>query len=153
MSMKIAKRTDWKTEPLPPRRTNIPLDRSFKPHEMERIHQGLVPAQMEDKWFIFWEDNTLFFHRSWTGFCIFIVHFISEGSLGRMVSADVNRDRDQYSEENDDKDANMISYLIDLLLLHQAAEFPSDEASLEKRALINWGLVGRAGLGEHPNDT
>ena len=22
---------------------------------------------MEDKWFIYWKDDALFFHRSWTG--------------------------------------------------------------------------------------
>jgi len=33
---------------------------------------GLVPEEIEDKWFIYWEDDTLFFHRSWTGNCIYV---------------------------------------------------------------------------------
>ena len=30
---------------------------------------------MEDKWFIFMENGILYFHRSWTGVCIYQVHF------------------------------------------------------------------------------
>lgn len=31
------------------------------------IRDGLDPQQMEDKWVVFYEDSTLFVHRSWTG--------------------------------------------------------------------------------------
>jgi hypothetical protein len=61
-----------------------------------------------------------------------------------MVKADVNRDPDQYLETDDQRDAALISYLIDVLLLRQRADFPSDEPSGEKRALMNWSEVGRA---------
>lgn len=30
---------------------------------------------MEDKWFWYMEGDTLYIHRSWTGFCIYIVEF------------------------------------------------------------------------------
>jgi len=50
--MKTAKPTDWKTQVLPSKKTTIRLDRTFSPQEMKRIRRGLVPEQMEDKWFI-----------------------------------------------------------------------------------------------------
>jgi hypothetical protein len=150
--MTIAKATDWKTEPLSSDRITIHLDRTFSPQEMERIRRGLLPRQMEDKWFIYWQDGSLFFHRSWTGYCIYIVRFAAAGKHDRMIAADVNRDSKQYSETNDKRDAAMISYLIDVLLLHQESVFPSDEPSSEKRALMNWSQVGRAMFGQHPND-
>ena len=31
------------------------------------LKTGLVPKEMEDKWFIYYEHPRLFFHRSWTG--------------------------------------------------------------------------------------
>jgi hypothetical protein len=46
----------------------------------------------------------------------------------------------------------MISYLVDVLLLHRDAAFPSDEPSSEMKAVKNWSQVGRAMLGQHPND-
>lgn len=150
--MKIAKRGDLNIKPLPPRRTSIALDRRFSSQQMQRIRCGVVPAQMEDKWFIFSEMGTLFFHRSWTGICVYEVHFISDGDSWRMVSADVNRDPDQYAGVDYDQDAQLISYLVDLLLLRQTAVFPSDGAEPGRSALENWSFVGRAALGEHPND-
>src|SRR3990172_9038411 len=148
--MKAATPSDWRTEALPSKRTTICLDRSFSSHDMKRIRKGLVPEQMEDKWFIYWKDGSLFFHRSCTGFCVYIARFASAGDSYRMIEADVNRDPEQYSELSDERDARMISYLVDVLLLQQEAVFPSDDPSSEKQALMNWSQVGRAMLGEHP---
>jgi hypothetical protein len=58
----------------------------------------------------------------------------------------------QYKETNDKRGAEMNSYLIDALLLHQYAVFPGDDPSSEKLALLKWSQVGRAMLGQHPND-
>ncbi len=150
--MKTAKLTDLRTKALPSKKTTIRLNRPFSPQEMKHIRRGLVPEQMEDKWFIYWKDDTLFFHRSWTGFSIYVVRFAVEGDSCRMIEADVNRDPEQYKETSDERDAKMISYLVDVLLLHREAVFPSNEPSSEKRALMNWSQVGRAMLGQHPND-
>lgn len=112
-----AKKSDWRTKDLPSQHTSIVLDRSFAPYEMQRLRAGLLPGEMEDKWFIYWEDNTLFFHRSWTGFCLYVVHFVQEGEWFRMCSAEVNRKSEQYKETHDAEDAGTISHLIDVLLL------------------------------------
>jgi len=150
--MSNAKPTDWKTEAVPSQRATILVDRAFSQEEMARIRRGLVPEQMEDKWFIYWQDDTLSFHRSWTGFCIYIVQFAAEGDGWKMVEACVNRNPEQYTETSDEQDAEMISYLVDVLLLHRDAAFPSNETSSEKTTLMNWSQVGRAMLGQHPND-
>ena len=55
------------------------LDRVFSPQDMDRIRRGVVPEAMEDKWFIYWKEGMLFFQRSWTGFCIYVVHFAADG--------------------------------------------------------------------------
>lgn len=106
---------------------------------------------MEDKWFIYWQNDRLFFHRSWSGFCVYVVRFTNQGDCYRMVAADVNRDPEQYSEINDERDAAMISYLIDVLLLRQEATFPTAESSPEMEALVEWSQVGRAMFGQHPD--
>jgi hypothetical protein len=150
--MRTAKPTDWETEGLPSKRTTIQLNRTFSRQEMNRIRRGLVPEQMEDKWFIYWKDNTLFFNRSWTGLCLYVVRFASEGDSCRMIEADLNRDPKQYKETSAERDAEMIYYLVDVLLLHQEAVFPGDEPSSEKQSLMIWSQVGRAMSGQHPND-
>ena len=45
--------------------TSVTLDRVFSPQDMDRIRRGVVPEAMEDKWFIYWKEDMLFFHRSW----------------------------------------------------------------------------------------
>jgi len=68
-----------------------------------------------------------------------------------MISANVSRDPSQYSVDSDERDTELISYPIDLLLLQRRADFPDGEAGTGGSALESWGLVGRAALGEHPN--
>lgn len=149
--MKEAEQCDWQTEELPSKRTTIPLNRSFSPSEIQRMRAGLVPQEMEDKWFVYWQNDRLFFHRSWTGFCVYVVRFISQGDCYRMIEADVNRDPEQYSETNDQRDAVMISHLIDVLLLRQQATFPTADSSPETAALMQWSQVGRAMFGRDPD--
>ncbi len=150
--MKFAMPTDWKTEALPSKRTTIRLDRRFSPGEMESIRRGLVPEEMEDKWFIYWKDDTLFFHRSWTGFCIYVVRFVADGESFHMVEAEVNRDPAQYTQTDDSEDIQMISFLVDVLLLRRQSSFPTGDSSDKKRALKTWSQVGRAMFDQHPDD-
>ncbi len=62
----------------------------------------------------------------------------------------MNRDSDQYKETDDTRDQQMVSYLIDLLLLHKQAAFPGVSGNHEKNIFMEWSLVGRAMLGKHP---
>ena len=36
--------------------------------------------QALDRWFIYFSRGGLYFHRSWTGFCIYVAHFMREGN-------------------------------------------------------------------------
>ena len=48
----IAKATNWKIRKMPDEIETFTLERVFSSEEFERIRMGLVPRQMEDKWFI-----------------------------------------------------------------------------------------------------
>lgn len=150
--MKAATSSDWGTKPMPAMCATIALDRSFTADEMDLIRQGVVPEEMEDKWFVYWEDDTLFFHRSWTGICVYIVRFARECDTWRMVEAVVNRDPEQRREGRDEDDGQMISFLVDVLLLHRVGDLPGEGLSDARRSLKSWALVGRAMLGQHPGD-
>lgn len=39
--------------------------------ELNKLRLGLVPNQMEDKWFAYFHNEHIHFHRSWTGYEIF----------------------------------------------------------------------------------
>ena len=53
-----------------------------------------------------------------------------------MMQADVNRDPRQYQETDTDRDARLIAYLIDVVLLHRHVEFPP-AGSPQESALTN----------------
>jgi 8-oxo-dGTP diphosphatase len=67
---------------------------------------------MEDKWFLYYEGNTLYMHRSWTGFCIAQVHFVPEGNGLHAVSAEINRDPEQYAGTDDAADIALIERMV-----------------------------------------
>jgi 8-oxo-dGTP diphosphatase len=78
---------------------------------------GFLPAVMEDKWFLFHENDVLSCHRSWTGNCIYQIHFIRENGSLHATHAEVNRDEDQYLNTDDEKEADLIYALIQNFLL------------------------------------
>jgi hypothetical protein len=61
-------RSDWKTEPMGSSREFVPLGQPVGDEQFERVRLGLLPEEMEDKWFMFYEAPFLYCHRSWTGF-------------------------------------------------------------------------------------
>lgn len=123
MSKKV-KSHDWKTQPLPNATSRLPYKRKFSREEYEKISLGLKPQAMEDKWFIFLEDNILYLHRSWTGICIYKMQL--ELSEDEYVVTDVlvNRDPEQYGETNLDHDSAILNFLIENFLLGNRTPFP-----------------------------
>jgi len=109
-----ANRTDWKTEPF---EQTVPIlyEASFTAEEMERIKNGLIPAAMEDKWFIYYDAPHLFLHRSWTGNAIYRVEF-EETQTGSRVASDVAADKVHSVE--------ILQFLISGLMLGKDAPFP-----------------------------
>ena len=112
--------------------------------EAERIRFGLVPAQMEDKWFIFLEDAWLYLHRSWSGYCMFRLRLEAAGEGLRVAEAWVNRDPEQYEGGDDVYDVALLAYLIDRLLLGRQPPFPfpeglqPDAESLFRHHMVGW---------------
>jgi hypothetical protein len=111
---------NWQTLPLPAARASIPIAREYTATEYARIAQGFIPRDMDDRWFIYLEGDTLALHRSWTGACIFLVRFAPAGEGYRIAEAWANRDPTQYRVTDVHADATHIARLIDLLLLKQA---------------------------------
>ena len=109
---------------MPAQAASIPFHHRYSALEMQSIKQGLIPEEMEDKWFMFMADDTLFIHRSWTGYCMYHVRLIAEGEDYVTAGAVVNRDPEQYKNTDDQYDAQLLAFLIDNLLLNGNTPFP-----------------------------
>jgi hypothetical protein len=137
----IATRASWKNQAMPSERGPLAFARTFTPDELARIERGLVPEQMEDKWFVFFESPWLWFHRSWTGLAIYGVK-IEDGAVTEAV---VNRHPEQYRAKDDQYDADLLGFLIDRLLLDREVPFPHRETVPTSKAdLLVHHVVGRA---------
>ncbi|MBL1178121.1 hypothetical protein [Pantanalinema sp. GBBB05] len=120
-----ATRQSWSNlQPLPVQRSTLSLQREFTEPEYERLSKGLIPTQMEDKWFIFMEDNILYLHRSWTGYCIYQLSLTRADSTYAIRNALVNRDPNQYTWVDDRHDEKLLMFLIDYLLLGKHSPLP-----------------------------
>ena len=102
-------------QPMPDRYITVPLDFYLDAQQAARVRQGFIPAQMEEKWFAYFEDSTLYQHRSWTGYCIDKTHFIEEGDGLRATHAEVNRDFRQYQNTDAAEDIERITSAIQCL--------------------------------------
>lgn len=48
--MRLAKRDDWQTIPMPDERRSVAIDRTYRIDEFTRMVAGRVPEVMEHKW-------------------------------------------------------------------------------------------------------
>jgi 8-oxo-dGTP pyrophosphatase MutT (NUDIX family) len=117
--MIAATRADWKILPMPERKARLTVERVYTPVEMARIRCGLVPREMEDKWFAFVEGDTLHLHRSWTGYQIYAVTFAPRDGGSCIARAEANRDPSQYKQTDDEADVRSLLALIDRLMLNE----------------------------------
>lgn len=64
--MKIAAKNSWKNIEME-NYTKLKCSIEISKKEYNNLSKGLVPINMEDKWFIYFKSDLLHLHRSWTG--------------------------------------------------------------------------------------
>jgi hypothetical protein len=143
--VKSATRDDWKIEPMPEALAPIPYAHVFDAAEHARVIRGIVPEEMEDKWFVFYEAPWLWFHRSWTGFAIYAVKLLVTDVGSTVEGAWVNRSPEQYRETDDAYDREVLSFLVERLLLGRDVRFPvRPSVEPDKAPLLVHHVVGHA---------
>ncbi len=142
----VALPTSWKTEPLPTQVEHLPCERTYTAEEVAVLSRGLIPQQMEDKWFVYFQHNALFFHRSWTGFFVYRVTLEKQGEDYRVQEAIVSRDPKQYKNADSSYDAALLGFLIDALLLGGNVPFPipSEVKNEAHSGVYQHHLIGKA---------
>lgn len=116
--MKKATKNDWELFPLPDKHASLIVSQKFDRCQMDRIQMGVVPRDMDERWLIYYEDDTLYLHRSWTGYCTFIVRFIvHDDGTASMCECLTSRDEEQNCSSDDAEDLKLLNSIIDELLL------------------------------------
>jgi hypothetical protein len=99
----------------------------YSKDDIAKIRCGYLAQTMESKWHLVYEENKLYFIRSWTGKCIYIFHFKEEND-GYII------ERFMYTNntKNFKPNRNMLYYfrvclyLVDEFLLDIRSSFPSE---------------------------
>ena len=111
--------------PMPESKIKLDYEARFTPTEYDKLRRGLVPRNMDQRWFIFMEDDWLFIHRDSSGFCIYQVRVDRMKDEYAVTEAYANRDPRQYKQVNDEYDKQMLGWIIeDLLLGHKRSPPP-----------------------------
>ena len=112
MSTEKATRDSWQCIAMPEARVRLEVARTFSQAEYECLQQGVIPQDMDDRWFVYFEDGWLFLHRSWTGHCIFQVRLESAEGGWKTVEAWANNDPNQFRSATPEQSKRL---LLDLL--------------------------------------
>ena len=141
--MTMATRTSWKNEPIDnPKR--IALSLHFTEEQFAKLREGLIPEQMEDKWFIFYEDGWLYFHRSWTGYGIYKAHLIKDTDGYAIQEYWVESNPDKYQSQGEVPDWETLLFLIaqGLLGMNVNELYTHKNLHSDSDVLNAWGLFG-----------
>jgi hypothetical protein len=114
--VKVASRSSWEILPMPARKSRLLICRSFTQNEFQQLAKGLIPESMDDKWFVFLENDWLYFHRSWTGACIYQIRIADKKEKYEITETWVNRNFRQYKNISKVFDKFLLNFLINGLL-------------------------------------
>jgi hypothetical protein len=104
------------TEPMDnPHR--IPVRLRFTQEQFEKLTSGHNPEAMEDKWFIYVENNVIHCHRSWTGYETYRAEL--QFSNGNYVITEILAERNakKYTNTDDERDAELFAKVLAYLVL------------------------------------
>jgi len=119
-----AKSVPPNSEEKPTAFSHFAVDRIYSAFASWLINRGFTPRSMDDRWLIYLEAGTLIFRRSWTGILIYDVEAQWRADQLYLGQAKVNRDKRQYGNIDDEYDKQLLTYLIDSILIGIPATFP-----------------------------
>ncbi len=101
-------KADWKTHDMPEEKESFRIKHCFSKSAMENLIRGHIPQDMEDRWFWYVDDGVLYLHRSWSGFCIFMLEF----GPGDVHTVTVNRNKELYKSDDIHNDMRILSSIL-----------------------------------------
>ena len=113
MSEQRATRDSRRHHPIAETKVQMHVSHTFTDEEYQRMQRGVIPHEMEAKWFISFEDGWFFFHRSWTGYCIYQVRLELGASGWSIAEAWANGDPNQFRAAEDTQlFLNIVHYVL-----------------------------------------
>lgn len=80
--------------------------------EFEVLFMGHIPEVMEDHWFMYCDENSVNYFRSWTGIQIFKGYYKLENNSYIIHALEINDNKDEYNETDISKSLKLFNDLI-----------------------------------------
>lgn len=95
--------------PFPNNSPSYEVEFIIKKEDYSKVFLGICPMNMEDKWFVYEENNEIYMYRSWTDVCIAKL-FIKEldNKDYSIYNIQINGDKFEYKSKGKKEDINMI---------------------------------------------
>ncbi len=112
--MEIATKERWKTIPMTqPRKIGVSI--LLNTEQLKKLRIGLVPNEMENKWFAYLHNKAIHLHRSWTGYEIFKADLIIYEDGAEITEFWVEQNPERYKELNDESNISSFKRHIEYL--------------------------------------
>ena len=99
--------------PIPVEKAALGYQKFFRTVDANKIMSGYKPEDMDDRWFIYYEDSWVYFVRSWTGYHIFGFKLaVSPNGSANVIASWANRNIDEYQSKSKENDIQTINDLI-----------------------------------------
>ena len=107
-----AKKSDWINKPFS---SKVYFDEktSVTTSQYKMLKKGLIPKDDKDKWFVYFEDETLFCHRSNDGQRIYEIQFEEEGLEYVSTKIIIEGNKNIY-QINEDAESSFIDLLLNI---------------------------------------
>lgn len=109
---KVATKDSWNIKPMSEKHITIAMDESIPSEAFRVVKYGHIPDAMEDHWFMYCDETTIRYYRSWTGFCIYVAKYEDDGETCRITELMVNRDPEQNTWTDDKHDIALFMALL-----------------------------------------
>lgn len=107
-----ATKDSWQTLPMPWRHATARLGVRMSLEDFETIEMGHIPAEMEDRWFMYCDEEKIRWYRSWSGICIFEAGYTRHPDYVSIDKLVINRNPKQYSCTDKAADINLFLTMI-----------------------------------------
>jgi tetratricopeptide (TPR) repeat protein len=91
-----ADKNSWKNFPMSDIKVKSPLTIEIPDVFYQNFKKGLLPETVEDKWFIYFEDDKVYFHEAESGICVYEMHLKYDEIQSRYAEVFYEGDERKY---------------------------------------------------------
>lgn len=111
-----ATQNSWKTIPMEkpqPYCTHLTLT----PEHFAKLQMGFIPENMDDRWFVYFDNDWVYLHRSWTGYETFRAKIQTENDCYTIKEFWAETEQGKFNVGSENKNIELFCFVIARVVL------------------------------------